>query len=100
MSHTSRSVREHEPRLFMKMERNHFADSSQEPLYAALCGFSGNQVVGTTSGLNPLSAALWASQRQTAYRFGWINAVFNPTKVLLGDDPNCLKDDERNRDWL
>lgn len=91
MTHeSSRTVRAEEPRLFMKMLRNHFADSRESAFYGALSGFGGEEVVGKLTKRNALSASLWASQRQTCYRFGWINAVFN-NKCLYGDDPELCK---------
>lgn len=84
----------------MRMARNHFADSSENALYGVTARFNGNTVVSIRSVLERLTTSLWAAQRQTAYRYGKVNAIFNPVKVLLGDDEDCLKDDGRSREWL
>lgn len=103
MTHDSRTearpVREAEPRMHTKLMRNHF-QSAENVQSGVLSGFLEDHVVDTIGGTEALSTSLWASQRQMVYRFGWINAVFNPRKVLLGDDPECLKDDDRERTWL
>lgn len=98
MAQASRTVKDMSPRTATKLHRNHF-ETREQALSGIVSGFNPIVGVDTIRTHDALSAALWASQRQTAYRFGWINAIFNPVKVLLGDDPE-LFDDEREREWL
>lgn len=87
--------------MALKLHRNHLSQSSQKSLCGVLSDISVGRRGYTADGMNGLSASLWASQRTRRYRYGIINAVFNPRKVLLGDDPELHDDDDgRSRDWL
>lgn len=81
------------PRMHMKLLRNHFTDSPQNPLCGSSVGFYNSVGYHTTVAEEPLSASVRAAQWSITYRFAWINAVFND-KVLSGDDMSVLEQEE------
>lgn len=108
---TEQEVRKLEPRMHLKLMRNHFGrspaasptawrqggavasfDTRSEPRSASQSGFFSNRGVDTTTYPKPLSASLWAAQRERVYRFGKINAVYNPRKIEAGDDLGELEE--------
>jgi hypothetical protein len=86
-------------RTATKVHRNHCTTATERES-RALMAFNPMAMVSIVRGQQSLSTATRASQRSIVYRFAWVNAIFNPLKVLLGDDMDCLKDDDRQREWL
>lgn len=82
-----------EPRLAMKVHRNHFADGGNMDTRADLSGFSTTRVGYTVSDEKPRNTALWAAQRQHVYRFAIVNAIFNEV-CLAGDDLSVLEEND------
>lgn len=97
---TPQAIRELTPRQHMKLMRNHFADNPYEAVSVDVSALSDSRVVCIQSKLRRLTRRLWAAERSHAYRFNAVNAVFNPRKVLLGDDPDCLAENGSIRSWL
>lgn len=95
----ARTVRTHEPRLFRKVMRNHF-ETAQTALSGAQWRSRASTIEATRQSVDALYASLRAAERSHAYRFGRVNAIFNPTAVLLGDDPTLWTDLDTERGWL
>jgi hypothetical protein len=91
------TVQQTHPRIALKTRRNHFSDNT-DPFSDR--SWRSNKYRGVCTD-KPIGTAHSAIQRFLTYRYNIVNAVFNPTKCLLGDDPSAIDNlAEGERDWL
>lgn len=93
MTMGDKPLRYESPRLFMKLERNHFDSKGPE---TPCKPFEYNTVCTTINPIKRLTAALKASERTTGvYRFAHVNALRRKDRTYKTfDDPEMIEKDE------